>query len=58
MVPVVVCADNISSTQQKRKMVKVLAFYVHESPVVCWDCWKGLDQAEKKIHDRALVPTF
>jgi hypothetical protein len=32
--------------------------YEHGYPVVCKDCWEGLTEEEKKMHQRALVNTI
>jgi hypothetical protein len=32
--------------------------YVHDYPVVCWDCWKEMPKRERKDFYRAKVPTI
>lgn len=32
--------------------------YVHEYPVVCWDCWRELSKQERKLYQKAEVETF
>lgn len=32
--------------------------YVHDMPVVCWDCWKDLTDNEKQDYTKADVKTF
>lgn len=32
--------------------------FEHGYPVVCWDCWEGLSNKDRKIHQRALRPTL
>jgi len=31
------------------------AFFDHDESVVCWDCWKGLSEKDKKLHTRTRV---
>lgn len=32
--------------------------YTHGHPVVCKECWSGLDKTEKQIYNKAIVDTF
>lgn len=32
--------------------------YEHGHPVVCKDCWAGLTKEERKMYEKAEVPTF
>lgn len=34
------------------------AIFVHDEPVVCWDCWKNLSEEHKNLHKRAKVKTM
>ena len=34
------------------------SIYVHENPVVCWDCWRELSKQERKLYQKAKVETF
>ena len=34
------------------------SIYVHEHPVVCWDCWGTLSKKERKTYSKAKVETF
>ncbi len=31
--------------------------YTHGYPVVCWDCWNGLDKKDKKNYEKSKVRT-
>lgn len=37
---------------------KTCEIYVHEYPVVCWDCWEELSEEVQKQYTRADVATF
>lgn len=37
---------------------KTDGLYVHEYPVVCWDCWERLTKKERKEYQKAEVKTF
>jgi hypothetical protein len=32
--------------------------YVHDYPVICWDCWDDLTNEEKRDYQKAIVKTF
>lgn len=32
--------------------------YVHDYPVVCWDCWDDLNEEERNDYVKADVETF
>ena len=34
------------------------AIFVHDEPVVCWECWKELNEADKKLYTKARVKTI
>lgn len=40
------------------KHPKVDGIYVHDYPVVCWDCWDELSEEERKPYVKADVETF
>lgn len=37
---------------------KADAIYEHGHPATCWDCWKTLNNEEKKHHTKSDVKTF
>jgi hypothetical protein len=37
---------------------KSVGIYVHDYPVVCWDCWDELTAEEKTDNTKADVKTF
>lgn len=37
---------------------KADGIYVHDYPVVCWDCWDNLTAKEKKDYVKSDVKTF
>lgn len=43
---------------KKNRKGESIGIYVHEYPVTCWTCWKGLTPQEKSNRNKSDVKTF